>query len=186
MYYMYFKELMKNLDEQAIIETTDPKVFVGCALGVFDDKFNFTELARGFNCNYSFNERLLGKTYRQIMFGSTDTKYRPWDKIIHAEENAVFNALSKCKKGHSLGYNTAVVTRYPCEKCAQLLIAKGIKWVIYGRSTPISEETAMLFRQAGVQVIHIDYEVDEEKEAERLKSLKDKHLEFLFNNYKIS
>ena len=131
-----FIRLMADIDEDAILKTTDPKVFVGCALGNLDENNNFTEVARGCNCNYAFNERLMGKTYRQVLFNSTDTKYRPWDKIIHAEENAIYNALLE---GKDCSYNTAVVTRYPCEKCAQLLIFKGIKYVFYGRDTCISE-----------------------------------------------
>lgn len=174
-----FIKLMKELDEQAIIETTDPKVFVSCALGYMDNKYNFIEVCRGFNCNYAFNERIMGKTYRQMMFDSTDTKFRPWDKIIHAEENALYKAMTKFP---DYIYNTAIVTRYPCEKCAQLLIFKGIKYVFYGRETPISEETAMMFRQAGVEVIHIDYYVDEKEEAKRLQSLNNKHFKFIKKN----
>lgn len=172
-----FVKLMTEIDEDAIIKTTDPKVFVGCALGNLDENNNFTEISRGCNCNYNFNERLKGKTYRQMIFNSTDTKYRPWDKIIHAEENAVYNAILK---DNDLFYNTAVVTRYPCEKCAQLLIFKGIKKVFYGRETPISEETALMFREAGVEVIHVlDYKVDEIAESERLKSLRSEHIRYL-------
>ena len=175
-----FIKYMRALDEEAIIETTDPKVYVSCSLGKFIDG-NYVEYSRGFNCNYSFNERLKGKTYRQMLFNSTDTKYRPWDKIIHAEENAVYNALLK---GYPEDYDTAIVTRYPCEKCAQLLIFKGIKKVFYGRSTPISEDTAMMFRQAGVEVIHLsEYKVDETEEAKRLQSLYNKHIEFLANKF---
>lgn len=174
-----FKKLMEEIDGRAILITTDPKVFVGCALGVLDKDNNFTELVRGVNCNYSFNERLLGKTYRQMMFNSTDTKYRPWDKIIHAEENAIYNAILKGVEGT---YNTAVVTRYPCEKCAQLLIFKGIKNVFYGRDTPISEETAIMFREAGVNVVHIDYHVDEEQGAKDLQSLNEIHKRLIASN----
>lgn len=178
-----FLNLMKDIDIEACIKTTDPKVFVGCALGRLDKDNNFIEVSRGVNCNYSFNERLMGKTYRQMIFNSTDTKYRPWDKIIHAEENAVYNALLNNQEGN---YDTAVVTRYPCEKCAQLLIFKGIKKVFYGRQTPISEETAMLFKQAGVDVIHvIDYILDETQGADAIKYTTFKHKEFIsLNNLK--
>ena len=119
----------------------------------------------------------MGKTYRQMMFNSTDTKYRPWDKIIHAEENAVYNAI---KSGKDCEYNTAIVTRYPCEKCAQLLIFKGIKYVYYGRETNISEETAKMFKEAGVEVEKIeDYKVDEAVGAEALKLLLYTHKQFI-------
>lgn len=176
-----FIKLMEDLDNDAIIKTSDPKVYVACALGTLDKDNNFIEIARGVNCNYSFNERILGKTYRQTLFNSTDTKYRPWDKIIHAEENAVYNALLK---NNDCKYDTAVVTRYPCEKCAQLLIFKGIKKVFYGRDTIISEETALMFRSAGVNVVHIPYHVDEVKGAKLLKDNFKKHMEYLDKHYK--
>ena len=32
-----FIKLMTDIDEDAILKTTDPKVFVGCALGNLDD-----------------------------------------------------------------------------------------------------------------------------------------------------
>ena len=175
-----FVKLMKELDEEAKVKTTDPKVFVACALGILDENNNFEEVSRGVNCNYSFNERLIGKTYRQMMFNSTDTKYRPWDKIIHAEENAIYNTFKNCKEGDSLFYNTAIVTRYPCEKCAQLLIFKGVKKVFYGRDTEISEATALMFREAGVDVVHVtDYKVDEVKGAEELKKSINRHKLFI-------
>lgn len=172
-----FVEIMKSLDKDAIIKTTDPKVFVGCALGFIADDGKFVEVSRGCNCNYSFNERLMGKTYRQIMFDSTDTKYRPWDKIIHAEENAVYNSISR---GAGHWYDTAIVTRYPCEKCAQLLIFKGIKHVYYGRDTLISETTAKMFEEARVEVTHVqDYKVDEVEGAETLKKAFETHKMFI-------
>ncbi len=169
-------KIMKYTDEYAMIRTTDPKVYVGCTLGYELIDGTFMPVFTGCNCNYSFNERLLGKTYRQLMFNSTDTKYRPWDKIIHAEEDAIFKAV---KEGNS-ECTTAIVTRYPCEKCAQLLIFKGIKKVYYGRDTPISEETAKMFEEAGVEVIHVtDYKVDEKEGPSTLQFYLNKHIDYI-------
>ena len=176
-------KLLKDLDECSMIRTTDPKVYVGCALGYFDEDNEFVEVGRGVNCNYAFNERLLGKTYRQMMFQSTDTKYRPWDKIIHAEENAVFDCIKNKTEGK---YNVAIVTRYPCEKCAQLLIFKGVKQVFYGRSTLISETTAKMFKDAGVEVTHVaEYDVDEKEGPSTLQFYLGKHIDYINKlNYK--
>ena len=169
-------EMMKTADEYAMVRTTDPKVYVGCALGYENLFGDFILNFLGCNCNYAFNERLLGKTYRQIMFNSNDTKYRPWDKITHAEEDAIFKAVAEgndeCK--------VAIITRYPCEKCAQLLILKGIKKVYYGRDTIISEVTAKMFEEAGVEVIHVeDYKVDEKEGPSTLQFYLHKHINYI-------
>lgn len=151
--------ILTDLDKFSLENTTDPKVFVGAAVGRFNDKNQFELMGIGCNCNYNYNERKLGRTYRQFLFGSRDTKYRPWDKIIHAEENAIVNALENGNEGE---YDTAIVTRYPCEKCAQLLIYKGIKTIYYGRSTKISEQTQKMLDEAGVKIYHItEYDIDE-------------------------
>lgn len=165
-------EIMKSLDDYALIRSTDPKVFVGACVGYeLNDKFY--EVSRGCNCNYDYNERLLGKTYREFLFGSKDTKYRPWDKIIHAEENAIANSKSE-------GYNIAIVTRYPCDKCAQLLVYKGIKTVYYGRSTEISDYAKYLFEKSGVKAIHIEeYNLDETESAKKIKDSLEEHKNYI-------
>ena len=152
-------KILTDLDKYALERTTDPKIFVGAAVGRFTEENQFELMGIGCNCNYNYNERKLGRTYREFLFGSRDTKYRPWDKIIHAEENAIVNALGNGNEGE---YDTAIVTRYPCEKCAQLLIYKGIKTIFYGRSTKISEATQKMLDEAGVKIYHIEeYDIDE-------------------------
>lgn len=143
--------IMTTLDEEAEMYSTDPKVFVGACVGTVT-KGTFISMGGGVNANNDYNEREIGETYRERLFGSRDKKYRPWDKIIHAEENAIINALNK---GNDNKYSTAIVTRYPCEKCAQLLIYKGIKEVYYGRPFPITKETEQLFADNDVVVHHI-------------------------------
>ena len=152
--------VMTSIDHFAKKHTTDPKVYVGAVVGkVVDGYFSFKGV--GCNKNDSYNEKELGHTYREYLFGSRDKKYRPWDKIVHAEENAIVNAIETGSKDGD--YDTAIVTRYPCEKCAQLMVYKGIKQVFYGRKFNISEETESIFRNAGVAVIHVvEYEGDPE------------------------
>lgn len=165
-------KIMKSLDEEAIIKTTDPKIYVGACLG-FDLNNKFYEVSRGCNCNYNYNERLKGKTYREFLFGSRDTKYRPWDKIIHAEEDAVAHSNIN-------NYDTAIVTRYPCDKCAQLLVYKGVKTIYYGRETEISDYAKELFEKSEVKVIHVkEYIVDEQLGAEKVKDSLEEHKKFL-------
>ena len=67
---------------------------------------------------------------------------------IHSEIDAISRAA---KVGVSLVGATIYVTRYPCEACARLIIAAGIKHVIYGRNQKISKQTEMMFETAGVQ-----------------------------------
>jgi deoxycytidylate deaminase len=164
--------ILTDLDKFALENTTDPKIFVGAVVGKFNEDNKFEVMGVGCNCNHNYNERKLGRTYREFLFGSRDTKYRPWDKIIHAEENAIIYAV---ENGFDGEYDTAIVTRYPCEKCAQLLIYKGIKTIYYGRSTKISETTQQMLKDAGVNIYHIiEYDIDESypwiKEYDEMKA----------------
>ena len=143
---------MKQSDRFAKEFTTDPKTYVGAVVGTFFDG-KFQTMGMGCNKNDAYNEKEAGRTYREFLFnGSRDKKYRPWDKIVHAEENAIVDALIANMDGK---FDTAIVTRYPCEKCAQLMIYKGIKKVYYGRKFKISEESEELFAKAGVEVVHV-------------------------------
>ena len=150
--------IMTTLDDFAKANTTDPKIYVGASVGTIVAG-TFAMQGIGCNKNDCYNEKEAGQTYREFLFnGSRDKKYRPWDKIIHAEENAIVNAINSGCEGR---YDTAIVTRYPCEKCAQLMVYKGVKKVYYGRRFKISEETESIFKNAGVKVVHVvDYKGD--------------------------
>jgi deoxycytidylate deaminase len=151
---------MKTLDNYAKQNTTDPKIYVGASVGKFiNGEYNTAGV--GCNKNDCYNEKEAGQTYREFLFGSRDKKYRPWDKIIHAEENAIVDAI---KAGAEGKYDTAVVTRYPCEKCAQLMVYKGVKTVYYGRRFKISEEAEEIFKNAGVEVIHVKEYIGDEND----------------------
>lgn len=145
-------DMMETIDQWAQKHTTDPKVYVGAILGKTSKNGSFKPIAVGCNKNEHYNEKELGQTYREFLFSSRDKKYRPWDKIIHAEENAIVHAINN---GKDKKYDTIIVTRYPCEKCAQLLVYKGVKKVYYGRTFKISEETSKIFSDNNVEVIHI-------------------------------
>ena len=47
---------------------------------------------------------------------------------IHAEQNAICDAASR---GVSMDKSTAYITHYPCINCFKLLIASGVKEVVY-------------------------------------------------------
>lgn len=83
-------------------------------------------------------------------YGNNSKEHRdPSDcRAIHSEVDAIASA------GCDLTGTCIVVTRYPCEACARAIVAAGITRVIYGRQQKISEETARIFEDADVQVIH--------------------------------
>lgn len=82
-------------------------------------------------------------------YGDNDKTHRsPADcRAIHSEVDAICNAREDLKGA------TIFVTRYPCEACARAIVSAGISRVIYGRQQSISEETAHIFEDAGVDVV---------------------------------
>lgn len=68
--------------------------------------------------------------------------------VTHAEANALAFAA---KQGISTEGGTLYVTLSPCVTCARLLIASGIKRVVFGEQYRIDEGTRLL-REAGVEV----------------------------------
>lgn len=98
---------------------------------------------------------------RVELYGENSKLHRnPEDcRAIHAEVDAIGNA-AKC--GVSTEGATIYVTRYPCEGCARLLIAAGIKRVVYGREQRVSLTTLQMFESAGVTCyICADYKEDD-------------------------
>lgn len=72
---------------------------------------------------------------------------------IHAESNAVADAA---KRGVSLQNSTAYVTHSPCIICAKLLIASGIKEIIFSEKYKFDELTIKMYKSANVKVYHYD------------------------------
>jgi dCMP deaminase len=73
----------------------------------------------------------------------------------HAEENAIASAA---RRGASTDGAKAIVTHFPCSRCARSLIQAGIKCVVVGSGTtsmPDEEFTVAraMFAEAGVEVI---------------------------------
>ena len=82
------------------------------------------------------------------LYGNAAKEHRlPSDcRAIHSEVDAI------CKASQSVAGCDIFVTRYPCEACARAIVAAGIKRVWFGRSQPISDQTADIFERANVEV----------------------------------
>lgn len=73
------------------------------------------------------------------------TKY---EYVCHAEENAILNA-----KGELKG-NILYTTLYPCNRCAKMIIQKGISEVVYMDCKADNDEimaAKLMFYKAGVK-----------------------------------
>ena len=68
---------------------------------------------------------------------------------VHAEQNAIVDAA---RRGVSLEGSTAYVTHYPCIVCSKLLIAAGIKKIIYHRDYKNDDLVYDLFHQSHIDV----------------------------------
>lgn len=73
-------------------------------------------------------------------------------RAIHSELDAICSAACD---GVSVQGASIFVTRYPCESCAKAIIRAGIKQVIYGGTSEISEYTAAMLERYGVDYIHV-------------------------------
>ena len=84
----------------------------------------------------SANNRVLGVGYNGFPNGCADDDF-PWGRegdyletkypyVVHAEINAIANAVTNRLDGA-----TIYCTLSPCEKCAQLIIQKGIRKIVY-------------------------------------------------------
>ena len=68
---------------------------------------------------------------------------------VHAEQNAIADAA---KRGVSIDQSTLYVTHYPCINCAKMIIASGIKTVVYLNDYKCDEITNQLFQEAEVNI----------------------------------
>ena len=146
---------LKMAGEYAKHKTGCTKVAVGSCI-VWQD----TVIAMGANravpdlCKYK-------GCLRVEKYGENSKAHRnPEDcRAIHSEVDAIGNAA---KAGVSTVGATIYVTRYPCEACARLIIAAGIKRVVYGRNQSISDETRRMFESARVECYNCaEYQEDD-------------------------
>lgn len=140
---------MTLIDIIAKENTTCMKTYVGCSLGLEYSNGSYLRYSVGVNENRSENCLRNGICFRKKTFGSDSKEYRKFCKAMHAEVVAV-NNLSK--NDHP---NVAIVTRYPCDACTNLLCSIGIKKVYYGRSFEISDYAKEQFKKHDIEVIHV-------------------------------
>ncbi len=79
-------------------------------------------------------------------------------RTIHAEQNAIMQAA---KFGISIEGSTIYVKMEPCAICAKMIVAAGIKRVVTEKRYHAGKETRELFRQAGIELMVLNDEVEE-------------------------
>lgn len=134
-----------NLSKEISSWSKDPSTKVG-AIIVGQKGQIVSQGYNGFPRGFNDSERL---------YADKETKYR---FIIHAEANAIYNALYN---GASVEGCTIYVHGLPCcTECAKAIVQSGIKRVVYD-SEPKSnwvkncEDALEIFKQANVEVIKI-------------------------------
>ena len=70
--------------------------------------------------------------------------------IIHAEQNAISDCA---KRGASCEDSIAYITHYPCINCCKILLASGIKKIIYLEDYKNDELVQRFCSQAGISLI---------------------------------
>lgn len=123
------------------------KVTVGAVIVKNYGKANENVIAMG--ANRAIPDLCLARGCQRIeLYGNAAKEHRlPSDcRAIHSEVDAISKA-SESVEGCDI-----FVTRYPCEACARTIVAAGIKRVWFGRTQPISDQTADIFERAGVEV----------------------------------
>ncbi len=79
-------------------------------------------------------------------------------RTIHAEQNAISQAA---RYGIPLDGSTLYCTMEPCRVCAMLIISVGIKKVIVKRRYHAGQDTRELFKEAGIDLVVMENEVQE-------------------------
>ena len=141
-YYMY----LDMAHRYATTKTGCSKVSVGSIIVKNLNKTNENVVSAG--ANRAIPDLCLTRGCLRIeLYGDAAKEHRlPSDcRALHSEIDAISKAgdVSGCD---------IFVTRYPCEACARAIVAAGIKRVWFGRSQPISAQTADIFERAGVEV----------------------------------
>lgn len=83
---------------------------------------------------------------------------RPY--VLHAEANAI---TKLARSSNNSDGSTLYVTASPCIECAKLIIQAGIKKVVYAEKYRLTDGIDLL-RQAGVEVIYLNPDNNDEAE----------------------
>lgn len=157
-------EVVRELDNYAKEATGCAKVHVGAALLELCAGEGLRVLLKAANECLPNTCRTLGCN-RMRLYGDDSKNHRlPSDcNAIHSEQNLICKANSE---GYTLEGRIVLVTRYPCETCARMLIKSNVAVVYYCRSTPPSDITVRMFEEANIPLIHI-VELDNEDSQDR-------------------
>lgn len=79
-------------------------------------------------------------------------------RTVHAEQNAICQAA---RLGISIEGATLFCKMTPCRTCAMMIINCGIKRVVAEKRYHDSADTIEMFKQAGVELIHLNDEVEQ-------------------------
>ena len=80
--------------------------------------------------------------------------------VLHAEANAI---TKLARSSNNSDGSTLYVTASPCIECAKLIIQAGIKKVVYAEKDRLTDGIDLL-RQAGVEVIYLNPDNNDEAE----------------------
>ncbi len=123
----YFTDVAKLIAERSISD----KLQVGCVI--------------------TKNNRILASGYNGFIAGVEDRVIVKDDHeiFIHSECNAVCDSA---KRGISIKGGTIYITHYPCLNCTTMIIASGIKHVIYCNDYKNDEIAKNMMEIAGIKV----------------------------------
>ena len=79
--------------------------------------------------------------------------------VLHAEANAITKLARSSNNSEG---STLYVTDAPCMECSKLIIQAGIKRVVYSREYRLADGINLM-RKAGLEVVHIDLDDDEQE-----------------------
>lgn len=103
-------------------------------------------------CVITKNNRIVTTGYNGFISGTPHVgvvRDNHEQMTIHAETNAIADAA---KRGVSLSDSTAYITHFPCINCCKVLIASGIKSIIYGNDYKNDELVFLLCEKGEVSI----------------------------------
>jgi deoxycytidylate deaminase len=147
------KKILRNIKKIAEHESNCKKTSVGCML-------TFTTNTKEVHEYISYNKvyaNLCNEIgcLRMQKYGEDSTKHRNADdcRSIHAEVAVIGKTYNIFAKKYDM---KLYVTRAPCENCAKLIAAAGIKKVFYSGNEIISEMTEEIFSCFNVDTIYLE------------------------------
>lgn len=109
------------------------------------------------------NKRLISMGYNGFLPGSkhvSRVRSNHEQSTVHAEQNAITDAASR---GVSIHECIAYITHYPCINCFKMLVASGIKKIIYlndYKNDELVEKMIHDIEKKDITIKKIDYNID--------------------------